>query len=351
MRALMTHAYPLSLRSCALLTALASVGCGADFDPQYKIQSLRVLGVQKDKSYPNPGDQVNLSLLWFDGSDAAPRPVQVAWFSGCFNPPGDLYYGCYEALGKGLAAIGQGQPPPPGFTTGVGERFSYRVPSDIISSHPPSKDKDAIPYGMSIVFFAVCAGELRPAPKDQQFPLGCFDGDRQLGSDGFVAGYTSTYVYEDLSNANPVITGFEFDNKVVFPDCIGDACVDDPAPPSDACGEGLACVDACPADGDKDDCPGIQIRPLISSSVAEKDSVAAASEGRDVTEQMWINYYVQAGGLKSEVRLLNDANQGFNSDYGTEFFAPKASGDIKLWAVAHDNRGGTEWTRVTVRVR
>lgn len=203
------------------------------------------------------------------------------------------------------------------------------------------------------MFFAACAGELGPAPEGQEgFPLACFGADgKQVGAEGFVAGYTGAYVYDDFSNANPVITGFEFDDKVVLPDCIGDACLADPPPPTDVCGEGLACVPACEADGDQQDCPEIKIRPLISSDVAELDDVAAASEGRKVTEQMWINYYAEKGDFKSAVRLLADAQKGFNSDYGTSFYAPKEPGDYKLWAVAHDNRGGTEWVRITVRVQ
>ncbi|MCA9645068.1 MAG: hypothetical protein H6718_05335 [Polyangiaceae bacterium] len=342
-----------SLGLLAAITAAGfSIGCGAEFDPPSEINSLRVLAVQKDKPYPKPGDDVSVSMLWYDGSDKAPRPVQVAWFSGCYNPPGDFYYGCYESLAQSLAAVGSGQTPPPGFGVGTGNQFTFSIPDDIISSRPKSKDPDLIPYGLAYVFFAACAGELGPAPEGQGFPLACFDATgKQVASEGFVAGYTGAYVYDDFTNTNPVITGFEFNDQVVFPDCIGDACLTDPPPPSDVCGEGLACVPACEADGDPQDCPEIKLRPLISSDVAETDDVAAAAEGRNVTEQMWINYYAEKGDFKSAVRLLADAQKGFNTDYGTSFYAPKQPGDIKLWAVAHDNRGGTEWVRITVRVQ
>ncbi len=323
------------------LTALAAVlfvaGCGAEFEPSNKITSLRVLGVQKDKPYAKPGEDVTLSLLWHDSSEQAPRPVQVAWYSGCFNPPGDLYYGCFESLAGGGSV-------------GLGEQHTVSLPSDIITSRPPPRDPDMVPYGLSYAFFAVCAGQLGPAPAGQGFPVGCFDDQgKQLGADDFVAGYTGIYAYDAFENQNPVITGFEFNGRVVEPDCIGVACLSNPPAPSEDCSR-VACIDSCADDGDPS-CPGLTFRPLISSSVAEVDDIALASEGRSITEQMWVNYYIEEGGLKSSVRLLNDATKGWNEDYGTEYYAPKQPGDYKLWAVARDNRGGSEWARITIRVR
>ncbi|MBX3182421.1 MAG: hypothetical protein KIT72_08770 [Polyangiaceae bacterium] len=322
----------------ALTAALFAMGCGAEFDPPHKVTSLRVLGVQKDKPYAKPGDDVTLSLLWHDSSEQAPRPVQVAWYSGCFNPPGDLYYGCFEALSGG------------GGNVGLGEQHTVSIPSDIISSRPPPRDPELVPYGLSYVFFAVCAGQLGPAPAEQGFPVACFDDQgKQLGADDFVAGYSGIYAYDTFENQNPVITGFEFNGRVVEPDCIGAECLSNPPAPSDDCSR-VACVDSCADDGDPT-CPGIAFRPLISSSVAEVDDIALVSEGRNLTEQMWVNYYIEDGGLKSSVRLLNDATKGWNEDFGTEYYAPKQPGDYKLWAVARDNRGGSEWIRITVRVR
>jgi hypothetical protein len=69
---------------------------------------------------------------------------------------------------------------------------------------------------------------------------------------------------------------------------------------------------------------------------------------------MWINYYAEAGGVKSEVRLLNDAFKGVNEDFGTEFYAPKDkpenNGMTVVWAVVHDNRGGVSWVGIPVKV-
>ncbi len=64
---------------------------------------------------------------------------------------------------------------------------------------------------------------------------------------------------------------------------------------------------------------------------------------------MWINYYTEAGGFKSPVRLLNDATTGWNDKFSTDFYAPKAAGTFRVWALVHDNRGGVAWSGITLR--
>jgi hypothetical protein len=68
-------------------------------------------------------------------------------------------------------------------------------------------------------------------------------------------------------------------------------------------------------------------------------------------EQMWVNYYSSGGELSEEVRLLNDAVEGFRADTATEYQAADTARVSHVWAVAHDNRGGAEWARVRVCTR
>src|SRR6187551_2418310 len=75
--------------------ALFLLGCGPDFDPPSELHSLRILAVQKDKPYAQPGETVNLQMLWQDASPLAGRDIQVAWSPPCFDPPADLYYACF----------------------------------------------------------------------------------------------------------------------------------------------------------------------------------------------------------------------------------------------------------------
>ena len=83
------------------LLGLFLVGCGPDFDPPSELHSLRVLAVQKDVPYAQPGQTVNLQMLWEDASvdvlsGAEQRKVQIAWSAPCFDPDADLYYQCFK---------------------------------------------------------------------------------------------------------------------------------------------------------------------------------------------------------------------------------------------------------------
>jgi hypothetical protein len=336
----------------AAALALSTLACGPEFDASNEIKTLRILGVKKDKPYAQPGDTVHLDLLAHDakGRDG----VQYAFIGGCVNPPGDLYYGCFAQYGEQAAA---GQLP----QFALGDTFDVTLPGDIISSRPelePGQPR----YGLAIVFFAACAGRLSfdmdaaPGEGSTGLPLLCLDeDDNPLGSEDFVVGFTSIYSFDEVSNQNPsftlddegkarfLVAGEELEADCVGGDCQGaaDVEVDCEATPE-------RCVEACNDDGEPE-CPAIDVAPVIDK-IIEQDKVSSDLFGESVTEQMWVNYYVDHGGI-SEVRLLNDTNSGWNEKYRGQLRAPKAKDPIKVWAVAHDNRGGMEFTRITLGVK
>jgi hypothetical protein len=342
----------LIARRASIVLALAALGCGAEFDPPHRVETLRVLGVQKSAPYAAPGEDVELRILWHDGSPSAPRPVTVTWFSGCINPPGDLYYNCFATF-QGLEGAPSGSLPP-GVSVGVGDRFTFPMPDDVISSRPPPQDPKLPRYGLAYVFFAACAGELGPAPSDaaEQFPLGCYDAaGKALDSDDFIVGYSAIYAYDEFRNENPPITGFSFNGVSVPPVCIGEDCIGAVPAPLDCSQPDVPCIFGCEDDGSEEDCDGYPVKPLIDPSIVEKDSVSAAAYGTDAQEQMWIRYFVDRGSVDSDIRLLNDASKGWNDDFGTSFRAPREPGIVNLWAVVYDNRGGVNWVRTQVLVQ
>lgn len=341
-----------SLLLAGALSLLAAVGCGPQFDPGNEIKTLRVLGVKKDKPYAQPGDDVNLQLLWHDPK--GPREVQRLFLGGCVNPPGDLYYGCFAQYGQTAA---QGGIP----AIGDGDTFQVTLPKDIISSRPalePGQPR----YGLYIVFFAVCAGKIDFATSagnpdgSSGLPIRCLDdAGKPLGSEDFVVGYSSIYSFENVSNENPSFTvdeaghgQFTVADKALVADCVGNACQTTAAVDVDCDAEPDRCIKRCADDGDPS-CPTIDVKPAIDQKV-EKDDVSSALFGTDVTEQMWVNYYVDHGGI-SEVRLLHDTNSGWNTKYRGQLYAPKAPGPLQIWAVIHDNRGGMEFSRITLGVK
>jgi hypothetical protein len=354
----------------AALLGLCLLGCGPDFDPPSELHSLRILGVQKDVPYAQPEQTVNLQMLWTDASPKRPRPVQVAWSGPCIDPAGDLYYACFSQPGVFVDENGK-----PAFTLNS-DTTAFTMPSNIISQRPPPMDTRNAAYGVAYVFFAICAGELTPIPTTEEtaFPVGCKDETgKLLGSDDFGAGYSAVYSFKDFSNNNPVITGFSFNGREFTPGsngaggaggagsadpsaiCLNESCASGSSDPADfdfKCSDHPErCVPTCADDGDSS-CPGYNLHPLIDKTDPknqDQDDVSAKLLGRQVGEQMWIDYYTEAGGFKSAVRLLNDATTGWNDNFSTDLYAPKAPGPFRVWALAHDNRGGVAWSGITLQ--
>jgi hypothetical protein len=367
------------------LTALGQVSCSSAFEPESAIQSLRVLGVRVDQPYAKPGTKVRLDMLYFDGSRRAfdaqgkrTREVSVLWIGGCHDPAGDLYYGCFPILAQQFAQIGGGAGAagsagapaggPPGGPNlldliGTGSSFQLAIPEDIISRKPAAeiealKAQGNTPYGLSYVFYAVCGGDIKQAAPGQTkngLPLACFDKQtgEQLGDDDFVIGYTPIYTYDAFSNKNPVIDGLTFEGAR----SMNVACSDKtPCAAGTTCGSQGVCIPVVPycTERKQADCPTYEIKPVMSPDKnVELDSAAPPdSSGRTPEEVIWVAYYVSDGTVDQELKLVNDANKGWNSEQETKWSAPNApAGESRVWVVAHDNRGGTAWTWQDIMVK
>lgn len=377
--------------SAVALLSFGAVGCGAQFDPASQLDGLRVLAVQKSAPYAKPGTQVDLQLLWND-SDTRPPP-QIAWLALCENPPGDLFTGCLAQIGSafGSAASGgdaadesaSGGIPlgrvslPDAAAATANDHFSFVPSADIIRSRPAPKDPSVTPYGIDFVSFAVCAGTLALG-NDPSFPFVCYleqDGERgfsagdvQLGSRDFVVGYSEVFAYDELQNQNPSITALEFnglhlepstvpssaadgvplDAPALSPDdlCIGDGCT-----PADPAADPSVCPDALALEACGDSCDTVAFGSVLDPSNAEVDQAASKGRPSVLEEQMWVNNYSTGGKMSDEVRLLNDATFGWNSDHDTKYRPPKDPGVAYLWAIAHDNRGGVGWARLRICAR
>jgi hypothetical protein len=338
-------ACPAFSRAALFVCGVALVGCGAELERASEVTGLRVIAVQKDKPYADPGDTIAMKMLYVDGSEEAGRPIQIGWLAGCVDPPGDLYQGCFAgAFDPTASAFDQGDDL---------TNFSFKIPADIITRRPPPPDPRQPPYGIAVVFFAACAGTLSFELGGAGFPIHCLDPEgKPLLSKDFVAGYSTVYSFEgDFPNQNPGVTGFSFNGQDIAEElsCVGDSCLA-PGPDPEALPAELT-VPACPEDGDPAACDGVPVSPLVDRMSAELDAVTASAYGRNYQEMLWISYYATGGALKSDTRLLNDATRGWNADYGTEFYAPSKPGPVRIIAAVHDNRGGVAWAGTTILVK
>lgn len=366
-----------------ILTALASLaaasGCGIEFASIAEIEQLRVIGVQKSAPYAQPGETVQLEMLYHDGASEEARDIEVMWISGCENPPADLFDFCFEFFGPALRVAEEGLTDIPGLdddaslndlfrlgveeglasvdlgsgaTAGFQREFEVTVPEDLITRRPPPPDPMMPSYGLQYIFFAVCAGELQLDLESETFPIQCVDEDGEplRGSD-FVAGYSAVFAYDELTNDNPEIIGIEVGEVELDRDqfCIGSECgVIDPDPDRE-CNDDDPVISAC-EDEDSDDCPELPMQVIVDEDSVNTDAVLSITRGSEVDEQMWVNYHADHGEFSFEVSLVNDATSGFNDDPETDFVAPEREGPVNVWTVVRDNRGGAEWARFQVCV-
>jgi hypothetical protein len=321
------------LGSGAMVTVAALCGtlltsCEPEFEPSNKLTTLRVLAVRADNPYPKPGSTVHFDMLWFDGKSPADQPrknIQILWIGGCFDPSGDLYYACYPEFAKLFDEKGMPRPDAIQYF-GAGDSFDLKIPEDIVSRRPARPGVH--PYGTTFVFFAVCAGQIKPTNQmtSSALPLGCYDEKgNQLTADDFVPGYLNLYSYEDRTNQNPVINGLSI-GTTSYPETT-------PIPDTHLAG----------CNGGK--CTNVHIKALIEQASAEIDQGGTDDNGNPLKEMLWVDYYTSVGKLAKSARLVNDATKGWNDDLGVDFTPPKSGETGYLFAVVHDNRGGIGWVK------
>ena len=355
-----------------LLTCLCLVtACTDDFAPQSELSSLRVLAVQPEPASGIPGEQVHLRMLYYDGRsrDGNPDPphsAQIVWLAGCHNPPSLGFYACYPLIHAAMAQFGKPYDtlpvlPVPG-VFGVGDEFDFQVPADILESAPSAKT-DAIHYGVSYVFFAACAGELRlVAGPGNRLPLGCFDPDtgERLGAQDYVEGFTTLFSFEGNVNNNPELSGVLFAGaKVSADECADDAdCVDVESGSetfSDyGCGSAGRCVprvERC-SPAAEDSCPEYPVFPEISPDSAEPDPSAPFEDGHFPGEILWVNFYADAGEFSFDTRLAHDRQLGWIDNRASRYRPlSREPGSVRFFTTLHDNRGGASWQSFEVLVR
>lgn len=360
----------LCLGAVATCVLLGGASCGPELEPIARISGIRIIGVRKSAPYARPGETVRLHMLWEDGGDEPPRDAQAFFAFWCVNPPGGLFSECLQ----------QAPTITPTFSIGS-NTTDITIPEDTL--RPSASSPDAPPGGMAFVFYGVCAGHLRIAGNSLDgwgggagFAVGgagptsdavsdileqladsgelgsallpeCVDDDGQpLGSDDFIIGYSTIFIFDELRNEHPVISDFRVAGESVAVDCVDDAC-DAPfeIPDLDACVPGVACFDACEEDG-APSCPDVELLPTIPESSAEVDEYAREAYGDDLTESVWVSYFVDRGGLSADVRLVNDPTTGWSPDQASGFRAPREPGPVRIWAAVRDNRGGVSWARI-----
>jgi hypothetical protein len=314
-----------------------------------------VVSVDLDRPYANPGDEVTLKLHYFDGREPDDgggfTPVQITWIGGCFNPPGNQYFGCYEPLGKLLADAAQGNIDPSGLLAqGPGlDAFTLKIPEGVLDAVPEPVFGPR--YGTGYVFFVACAGEIRPitsAPGETSagdFPLGCFNAEgEQLGPEAFVPGYTQVYIFADgRTNANPPAKGLLWDGEISEAGAVREV---------EACTVSLddRRLSGCAAIDEFKECTTVELDVEVADDVAEVDPESTTADGEPLDEVVWVTYLSNGGSFEIDSLLVNDASEGLQDGRETRWVPPEEPGIYTIWAVLRDNRGGSTTIEQLVEV-
>jgi hypothetical protein len=345
-----------------------SSGCVTGFDPISKVDALRVLAVVADKPYAAPGDTVHFSMTYYDGYAGGPRPVQVLWVGGCFDPVEDEYYACYPEFAALFQQGGVEQAIASGLI-GMGDTFSLTLPENIVSQRPvPASGPH---YGIAYVFFTACAGTVGPVAADGSgeagsFPLGCFDSaGNQLDQSSFVPGFTQVYSFaEGWTTPNP-----ELDDVTISGTSIPFAPGEEPADGGTGAADGgsgspdggTASVPTCGISEEQrkemgcskssTTCQEYTIDVVVPDDVAPIDPEGSTVSGQPIHAVVWVDYFASAGDFDDDIKLVSDATTGITSSHSSNWTPPPTTGPVLIWAVLHDSLGGQTVTERQIMVQ
>lgn len=348
------------------LPIASSSGCAGDWLPSDYVNGLRLFGVTADRPYALPGETVTFTMSYKDGYPTGERPVQILWIGGCYNPPGDLYFGCFAQIGQAFQKLAEAGPPEPGkppmLPPGLiqlkpdnifsdANVFSTTLPEDIVSARPDPQGGPK--YGLMYVFFAACAGqikfvELDPGGKAGFLPFACFDPDTgaRLPADSFVPGYSVVYSFEDgRENPNPEVANLLFDGEPMSENL-------DEIPVVKACPSTLeerretGCFAGEPYAG----CEQHEIDVDVQPDIADLDP-GEELDGKPLHEAVWVDYLYDGGNFTGGgIRLISGVTEGYKPDHKTYWVAPNEPGLYTIWASVRDTRGGSKILERNVRV-
>jgi hypothetical protein len=315
------------MKRVLLLAGLFAIAaCGDDFLPKNDLQSIRILAAKADLPYAHVGETVNLEMLATDArKDPAKKPMRTFWFPApCVNPPGDQYYFCYAAI-ETLFPIGVDLSPYLIENT----KTTIQIPQNALDSvvkQPGQVERSGTAFNFAIA----CAGHVERIPLKgglqlNQIPIGCFDDTThaELGSDAFVVGFTRVFIFDTRRNAVPVLDGITFQGQ-----------------PVDVT-KGIT-TGKCHKNK-QNLCDTVKFDVQFNDAIAETDPDNVDSNGHVRQETIYVDWFTTDGQFRTDRKILFDGNLGRPPKTEIEYAPPPIPGTGTMWAVLHDNRGGTVW--------
>jgi hypothetical protein len=303
------------IAALSCFAALASAGCGEDFDPYERLTALRVLAIRSEPVAPAPGETTTLSALVYvpplaDGSPAPPAMVKWSWcpFVGTANAG----YPCLVTEDQ-LRAVA-GDIPPFDLMTG---------PDNQSAKFPHTVDPSLLR--------TVCAGMPGLPP-----PPDC--------SQGFPATIRLT-----VSTADDEVTAIRTLRLLIEPAT---------QPNTNPIISGLAAVGAggneqalhCTTLKRRFDNP---VRAIVTADSAESyDGVDESGQPGHLRERLFVSWFVETGTVKHPRTGFNATTSIPFADLLPNTWRPERAAlyprdQATLFAVLRDSRDGVAWTFAT----
>jgi hypothetical protein len=298
--------------------ATAAFGCMVEFDPSSRVNSLRILAIQADLPYAQPGETVKLTAL---AVDAEGRPFNWA-YSTCTLPRDPAARACVKSP----------DPRPLGVTDGTSAlalqqgaiQVSLPVGKDVLTQLPLDARIGAA-VGVNI---AVCIGELRSEIGAGGLPIGCRRNDGSLASlPEYDIGTKRIFIRTTDRNQNPAIQQLTWDGAVWDESDVKQL---------------NACASSTELNFSKCDGPAARIAIRATGASFENGTTEF---GDTFAEQLVAQYYATDGIFEYDTRVAELP--------GTQFKARAGSigKTINVYFVLRDDRGGVTWAQRKVLVK
>jgi hypothetical protein len=300
--------------------ALSLVGCVESFAPASQIKDLRVLAIRADKPEANPGETVQLDAL-------------IADPTGLITPPGIIWLACFPKLIGGVDACASGEAPqtPIGFGA-----------SSITFDMPPQCDgtnadncvdllPEGDPNGQGTVLLTMVA--CTSLSLDDCFQCD-EDGACTFGSEGVEVEIALKRVI--VSNRLDAERNHNPDLTDVFASATGSDFT--------LLSEG--------ASTPLDVCSGLTLRAQADPDTAETFTELQFGEPVEITEGLETSFFVTEGQVSSD-RIFNGVGDGVapgvaDNNYSLIVGEPDPAGDVSLFFVLRDDRGGADFAARTI---
>ncbi|MCU0661286.1 MAG: hypothetical protein MUC50_03055 [Myxococcota bacterium] len=318
-----------------LLVGAALVGCNAEQESISQVTKPRLLALAAEPPEIAAGGTSTLQLLLVDENGPITEAAEVAWIvlAGDFAAVPDP-----EALGSDITAAVLELRPPVGVDSGGGT-LTVTAGPEVLEGAEDGQDATLTAFVM------VCAGGVLPSTTEALLErlLALFSGKLKDYNDLCDGPGTGIAALKQLAvsrlgkpandvNHNPILYSLVMDEQELSPDL----------------GEKVQAEHECEGtDGCREDV-------LLSAHLAvDSFETYLDSFGEErLDEVAYVSWFVTGGKFdvdRSGVSAPPSADDESWGPFEVRWFPPREGGEVDLWCVAHDVRGGVSWWRTRLR--